>query len=188
MINYQKIGRASVRLSPRSIMFCVVAIVAVLCGLGCEIVNEDLPSYEQTSIVKVGDKAPELDLLSVDGEPVVVGGMSDEPTLLILFSHTCPDCKALLDDLQSRIGSGVEMPRVVAVSRGGYSEEIVAYRDENGYTFTIVAAAREEAFVHYATMYVPRCYIIDCEGVVQYMTIEYDESYIDDLLAVASKL
>ena len=96
-------------------------------------------------------------------------------------------CKNLLDALQRIINSGVVPPRILAVSRGGSLEEIVAFREENDYTFTMAANADRSIYSLYATMYVPRCYVIDSEGVVRFVTFEYSEGDVDRLFAEAQK-
>jgi hypothetical protein len=40
----------------------------------------------------------------------------------------------------------------------------------------------------YATMYVPRTYLINTEGIVTYTTIEYDSSYIPTILTEIDSL
>lgn len=187
MINLMKISYSAVWLSLRTLLLCVAAVVAVLTVVGCDIISDELPSYEETSIVNVGDNAPVFSIETIDGELVTVGGVRDASTLLILFSHTCPDCKNLLDALQRIINSGVVPPRILAVSRGGSLEEIVAFREENDYTFTMAANADRSIYSLYATMYVPRCYVIDSEGVVRFVTFEYSEGDVDRLFAEAQK-
>ena len=187
MINSAKIARFVKCHLLNRLFFVVVAAVVMTAVVGCEIVNDDLPSYEATSIVKVGDKAPEFRVETIDGEYVAVGGECDDVTLLILFSHTCPDCHNLLNALQSRISCGVATPRIVAVSRGGSLTDITAYRDKNGYTFSLVADPERSVYQLYATMYVPRCYIIDRQGVVRFMTYEYTEGDVDQLFVEAEK-
>lgn len=151
--------------------------------VGCSVFDDPLPSYSDTSIVNVGDRAPHFVVESIEGELLSVAGESDPATLLVLFSHTCPDCKALLDAIQKRINDGVVPPRIVAVARGGEEVEIREFVQQNGYTFPIAANPDAEIYYQYATMYVPRCYVIDNEGYVQYISFEDSANNIDTLFS-----
>ena len=160
-----------------------VAVALSWLGAACSVFDDPPTSYSDSSIVKVGDIAPPFVVESITGEWLSVGGDNDPATLLILFSHTCPDCKALLDAIKSKIDSGVVPPRIVAVSRGGTLSDISAYAEQNGYTIPMAANPDAVVYYQYATMYVPRCYVIDSEGRVQYMSYENSADVVDTLLS-----
>lgn len=147
---------------------------------GCNAINEELPTYEETSLVWEGDVAPDFTITLLRGEEVTLSSLRGEVVLLTLFTHTCPDCKMLFDDLmlsKADIDSlGVKM---LAISRGGTAEEIESYIESNGYDFLVGADPTADIFYTlYATAYVPRCYLINKQGIIDTATIEYDESYI----------
>lgn len=50
---------------------------------------------------KVGEAAPVLDLLSLDGQQISIGAPNQHSTLLFFLSPTCPVCKKLLPILRS---------------------------------------------------------------------------------------
>lgn len=151
----------------------------------CSAINEELPSYADTSIITVGDSAPDFEATLLDGERITLSELRTNEVLLILFSHTCPDCKALLDDMKGAEehfnALGV---RLLLVARDGNEEQIAAYMQENAYTFDVVADPERTIYNLYATMYVPRTYLIDTEGVVVHTTVEYEESHIAEILNV----
>jgi peroxiredoxin len=188
MINLVKIGCIRAHQSLCRVAVAVFVVVATLFASGCDVINDSLPTYEQSSIVKQGDYAPAFVAQTIDGESVVVGGESDSPLLLILFSHTCPDCKNLFTALQDAIDSGVNAPDIIAVSRGGTLDDIRAYRAENGFSFRMVADESTNIYYLYAEAYVPRCYVIDRHGVVQFMTYEYTPGDVELLFDSALSL
>lgn len=154
----------------------------MLCvSVGCEsIVTEELPSYEDTSLVSIGERAPNFKIEALDGNMLTI--REGEVSLLILFSHTCPDCINLMSDLQQYIDAGGEHPSIIAVSRGGTREQIEEFAAEHNLTFPIAADEQKDIYYQYATMYVPRCYIIDNEGIIRYITYEYRDGDIDTLM------
>ncbi len=158
-------------------------LIATIFLHGCGTINEELPSYEETSIVNVGDEAPDFTATTLAGDMFTLSEHRGEVVLLILFSHTCPDCKALLDDMNGVL-TDIEAlgARVIAIAREGNRADIEEYMIKNGYLFDVVVDNNREIYNSYATMYVPRTYLINTEGIVTYTTIEYDSSYIPTIL------
>lgn len=162
-------------------LFCniIVSILAlVFTGCGRHVI-EDLPSYEESSLVKEGDKAPLFSATLLDGTVVSLADYQGEYVMLILFSHTCPDCKTLLDDLHSGdlfadylTWSGDMAMTVLAVGRDATTTQLQEYCSKNGYTVDMIADNNRAIFNLYATTYVPRVYIIDPQGVIEKMYIE----------------
>lgn len=167
----------------RRFLLLTITLFAVMGLVGCSVINDELPTYEESSIVVEGDIAPNFTTTTLEGESVTLSSLRGGAVLLIFFTHTCPDCKALFDDLaqkQPEIEAlGV---RVLAVSRGGSQADIEAYMAKNGYAFDAVADAEAQIYRLYATAYVPRCYLINASGVVDAVAIEYEASHILRLL------
>jgi peroxiredoxin len=161
-----------------------------LANVGCGTINENLPTYEQTSIIRVGDIAPDFSVTLISGEDVTLAEvLNQQPLLLIFFSHTCPDCKALLDDMQeAKQHINALGVRVLAISRDGSTEEVVTYFSDNGYQFDVAVDVERSVYNLYATMYVPRTYLINSSGVVQYTTVEYSEDHIPNLIGMMATI
>lgn len=152
--------------------------------VGCGTITEGLPSYEESSIVVVGDNAPDFVATTLGGESVTLSALQGDEVLLVLFSHECPDCKMLLDDMQAANGGFEELGVcVLLVARDGKAGDVATYMSENGYEFDVVADPDRAIYNLYATTYVPRTYLLNKEGVVVHMTIEYDASYVDQILS-----
>lgn len=150
--------------------FCIIIVaIAAFTFTGCnDLVIEDLPTYEESSLVNEGDNAPLFSATLLDGTAVSLADYRGEYMMLILFSHTCPDCKTLLDDLHS---GGMAMT-VLAVGRDATTTQLQEYCSKNGYTVDMIADNNRAIFNLYATTYVPRVYIIDPQGVIEKMYIE----------------
>lgn len=160
-----------------------IFVVALVVVGGCKGgIYEELPTYEQSTLVGVGDMAPTFVTELVDGRSVALEEYRGKDMLLILFSHTCPDCKRLLDDLQVAIVRGEATLPILAIGRDGTVEELLNYRATNGYTIDMAPDANRAIFNLYATTYVPRAYRINAEGRIVKFTIEYEQNYISTLL------
>lgn len=154
--------------------------------VGCQAIVEELPSYEETSIVDVGDMAPGFEIEALDG--TVLRMPNGEPTLLILFSHTCPDCKRMMSDLQNELSNTALEYNIMAISRGGEKYEVEAFVAENNLQFRVAVDVDATIYYQYAKMYVPRCYVIDANGNVCFVTYEYQKGDIDSLLTQLNML
>lgn len=164
-------------------------LMATMLLSGCGAIQEVLPTYEESSIVAVGDKAPDFTATTIKGESITLSELDNEATLLVLFSHTCPDCKALFDDLMLYKSDIDAMgARVIAISRGGTKSEITEYMERNGYDFDAVADSNKEIYYQYATAYVPRTYLIDKDGFVVNTTIEYKSEHLPQIVALIEAL
>ncbi|MBR2628614.1 MAG: TlpA family protein disulfide reductase [Alistipes sp.] len=167
--------------------FCIIIVaIAAFTFTGCnELVIEDLPTYEESSLVNEGDNAPLFSATLLDGTAVSLADYRGEYMMLILFSHTCPDCKMLLDDLQGHIDAEVQLPAILAIGRDATSEELLLYRSKHGYSIPMTSDASRSIFNLYATTYVPRVYLIDSGGYIVKMFIEYESHYLDELIEEA---
>ena len=78
----------------------------------------------QLSKIEVGDPAPELELLDLEGRPVRIGGPSKDEsrTLLFFLSPTCPICETLLPSVERVAQTEVPRVRVVLASDGPAEE------------------------------------------------------------------
>lgn len=168
-------------------LLCFINIaLSMLLLVGCDnSILEESPTYEQSSLVVVGDKAPSFAATLIDGGRVSLSDYRGALLMLVLFSHTCPDCQMLLDDIQGRIEDDVQLPTILAIGRDATSEELLAYRSEHGYSLPMASDASRSIFNLYATTYVPRVYLIDSEGFIVKMFVEYEPHYLDELIEEA---
>jgi peroxiredoxin len=94
----------------------------------------------------------------------------------------------MMSDLQTYLNNNDAEGRIIAISRGGTHSEIASFRDELGITFAIAADEQAEIYYKYATMYVPRCYVVDSNGMVRLMTYEYQSGDVEKLMSELKKL
>lgn len=164
----------------RRVLFLLVAICFAACGT----IGEEYPTHEESSVVGVGDVAPDFTVELLGGERVTLSELRGEVVLLVLFSHECPDCKMLMDDMQAARDDfddwGV---RILAIERDGSAEDVETYMASHGYDFDVAVDDNRAIYNLYATMYVPRTYLIDSEGIIVHATIEYDASYVARILS-----
>ena len=164
----------------RRVLFLLVAICFAACGT----IGEEYPTHEESSVVGVGDVAPDFAVELLGGERVTLAELRGEVVLLVLFSHECPDCKMLMDDMQAARDYFDDLGvRILAIERDGSAEDVETYMASHGYDFDVAVDDNRAIYNLYATMYVPRTYLIDSEGIIVHATIEYDASYVARILS-----
>ena len=164
----------------RRVLFLLVAICFAACGT----IGEEYPTHEESSVVGVGDVAPDFTVELLGGERETLSELRGEVVLLVLFSHECPDCKMLMDDMQAARDYFDDLGvRILAIERDGSAEDVETYMASHGYDFDVAVDDNRAIYNLYATMYVPRTYLIDSEGIIVHATIEYDASYVARILS-----
>ena len=164
----------------RRVLFLLVAICFAACGT----IGEEYPTHEESSVVGVGEVAPDFAVELLGGERVTLAELRGEVVLLVLFSHECPDCKMLMDDMQAARDYFDDLGvRILAIERDGSAEDVETYMASHGYDFDVAVDDNRAIYNLYATMYVPRTYLIDSEGIIVHATIEYDASYVARILS-----
>jgi methylamine dehydrogenase accessory protein MauD len=113
---------------------------------------------------RVGEPAPELDLVDLAGRPVHVGGASRGGTLLFFVSPTCPVCKKLLPIVRAAARSERDLELVLA-SDGDAVEHAAFVRRAGLEAETYVLST--ELGMRWRVGKLPHAVLIDARGVVR---------------------
>lgn len=149
---------------------------------GC--IREDSPTAEESTLVRVGDMAPDFTVEMFDGGDVRLSDLRGRVVLLIFFASWCPECREELGALQSRVLERFEGTTfsLLCISRGESRESIAAFRTAYGLLYPMGLDPSASIYGLYATELVPRNYLLDRTGRVVSLTVGYDESGFDLLL------
>ena len=141
----------------KRILLCVATIIALCSCIG----EEDEYTHENTSIVKVGDKAPDFTVELLNGEKITLSSLQEKALMLIFFSTGCPDCQAQFAEMQRLISQSEPHFRIIAISRAESLDTTAAF------------IQNRSIYNKYATRFVPRNYLIDNFGEIKALTVEY---------------
>jgi len=135
-------------------------ILSVLFILTSGCVNDSEP--EIRSLIRVGDRLPQFDVVMNDGSSVTTQSLAGRPSVVLLFSTTCDDCRRFLpvvEDLHK------ELPelKIVCIARDGDAASISAYWVDNGLTLPYSPQPRRDVYEMFATGGVPRTYVSDAK-------------------------
>jgi peroxiredoxin len=138
-----------------------------------DLTQDDL---EATTLIHAGDKAPDFSVEMLDGSTVTLSSLQGKPVLLIFWATWCPPCREELSHLQEgvidRYGDAIT---VLPISRGEERTTVENFLSKMGYTFAVGLDGDQSIYRKYASNYIPRCFVIDAQGVVKYAGVGYDE-------------
>lgn len=138
--------------------------------------------------VQVDYPAPELELIALDGDPVVLNDYLGKVVLVNLWATWCPPCREEMPTLQSFYEKyQADGFVLLAIDQGETAEQVVPFADEFSLTFPIWLDTGSEAGNAFKTMNLPSSYVIDRTGRVRLMWIggiskKNLEKYVPDVI------
>ena len=175
----------------RMILNILGAAAIALSATSCSFIDnqEVAPTYEKSTLVNVGDTAPDFTVNLISGESVTLSQFQGKTVLLVFFDSKCPDCQAQLALLDGVINTFADKKfEVLTISRGEKRDAVREYIDNMGYKFKVGVDPTKEIYSLYATYYVPRCYVIDSLGHVVALSAEYDSAEFELIVKVINSL
>ncbi len=131
---------------------------------------------------RVGEPAPALELETISGSPLTVGGRSrsDRGTLLFFLSPTCPVCDQLIPAIRSLHAAESSRLDVVFASDGDLARQR-SFRHEKGLEdFPYVVSA--ELGVAFRVGRLPHAVLIDRDGIVRGQGLVNSREHLESLL------
>ena len=163
-------------------------IVASLIVVGC--INDNRETPEETTLVKIGQIAPDFSAsLYPEGE-TRLSSLRGNVVLLTLWDPGCATCQKEIAVVQERIidhFQGEEFS-YLPIARDQDYNAIKSFCEEKGYSFPIGLDPEREIYHLYATKFVPRSFIIDREGVIRTIEVEYELEKLDKIVATIEQM
>ena len=118
-------------------------------------------------------KAPDFELVDLNGEAVTLSSLSDKPTLLFFWAPWCSICKLTMPNLDDFYQSHSEKFNVVSVALSFQSaDEIVNFMHEENYTFPTLLG-NDIVSKDYKIQGFPTYYVIDTDSIVVNKSMGY---------------
>ena len=165
-----------------ALIVVIVAVIALLPS-GNEPAREET-EIEATTLVKVGEEAPNFTVEMFDGSTVSLAELRGKVVLLNFWATWCPPCREELTHVQEEIiDRFAERPFVfLPVSRGESREAVAAFREETGYEFPMGLDSTRTVYDRFASNYIPRNFLIDAKGKVVAATVGFDDLEFEELI------
>ena len=148
-----------------------------------------LSSCKEEQIARMGELAPEIGAINLEGETVLLSDLKGKVTLLNFWQGGCVPCLTEMPHLQAIHEKYQGRPvYILSVNNGGGPRIIRNAIEETNVTFDFAVDELFVASTRYQVHFFPTSFIIDKNGIVRDKIIgevrEQDiNQHIDDLLA-----
>ncbi|AVQ98233.1 redoxin domain-containing protein [Oceanobacillus sp. M65] len=119
--------------------------------------------------VNVGDKAPDFELKTLEGEQVRLSDYRGERVLLNFWSTWCPPCRQEMPDMQQFFQDQDPVILAVNLTDTEVNQKTVReFIEEFGVTFPVLLDEKAKVSQLYRIQPIPTTYFIDAEGKIRY--------------------
>lgn len=165
----------------------------LLCGMllaGC-IWGEEQAGPEESSLVRTGEAAPDFTAAMTDGSSQRLSDLRGKVVLLTFWCTWCPTCQEEMAAVgKEAVERFAGRPFVfLPVSRGESLEEVRGYLAREGLGFPSGIDPEGAIYGLYATLYVPRNYVIGPDGKVVHQNADYTpQDFVQVVAAIEAAL
>jgi len=127
-----------------------------------------------------GEKAPDLELKTLDGEKVKLSDYEGEKVIVNFWATWCPPCREEIPDLQKLYDNYDVEILAIDLTETESSLDVVEefVYDEFEMTFPVLLDETSEVANMYQVMAYPTSYMVDTEGYIQFLAMgamEYEQ-------------
>jgi len=132
--------------------------------------------------LKIGDIAPNWNLVSTKGEMLTLNDFKGDMVLIDFFYASCPPCIEVLPSLNGLHKKYKDKGlHVIGISRNDTQKTLESFIDRHGIYYTLLLG-NQDVDSAYNISYVPTTYLIDKEGKILFQHIgKYDPSTLEKL-------
>ncbi|WP_339730510.1 redoxin domain-containing protein [uncultured Gimesia sp.] len=174
----------------------LLSMAAVLCLLGTQqavqwwifmpslakeqmkVINEArAEEFAKTSVVQVGDAAPDFSLMLTNGEAFSLSAARGDVVLINFYSNWCGPCRLELPHFQQiwEARKNNLRFRMLVIGREETTESVQEFCKENGFTFPAAADPDRGVYSLFAKESIPRTLVISPEGTILFYTAGFYE-------------
>ena len=166
----------------------ILTTLLCFCGAGC--ISDKQESPDKTTLVTVGDLAPDFEVELTDGEKIRLSELQGKIVLLTLWDPECPTCRTEMMAVEERIINRLQDEDFIylPIARGCNIPQVMAFLQAHNLNFAAGADPNRVIYSLYATLYVPRSFIIDPQGVIRHSAVEYKLSHLDKMAEIIEAL
>lgn len=138
-------------------------------------IKEELPDTSGiVNYITVGDEVPAFSVSDGENNTFTSASLKGKRTLLVFFHTGCSDCQRELPKVNAVWKALKEEDgyQVVAIAREEKRSDVAAYWAAHHFTVPFYLDMDRSVFSLFANSTIPRLYIIDPDGVVQWMATE----------------
>ena len=171
----------------RKAYMLLLALFTLFVGVDCASAQDE--EIAKTTLVKVGDAAPDFTVTMFDGEQLTLSKLKGKVVLVNFWATWCPPCREELTHVEKEIIKAFEGQEFVflPISRGEKRETVEKFRKKMGYSFPMGLDPDQSIFNKFASNYIPRNFLIGKDGKIVYLSVGYDEKEFKELISAIDK-
>jgi len=158
------------------LLWFLAALLMTACG-GCSATDDKADGDEamDADSLVVGDQLPAFEVTMNDGTVVRTADLQGQPSVVVLFSVDCPDCRHELPEVQklwdrSRqgelTGDGKPLP-IVLIARKNLAEDIEPFWKFSEFSMPYSPQPDRKVYSRFAPSRIPRIYISDASTTIR---------------------
>lgn len=166
------------------------AILLLMSMMVVSCINDENKTSEETTLVRLGDKAPNFTVEFYPSGSISLSSLQGEVVLLTFWDPECPTCRKEIAVAQQRIIDRFEGEafHYLPIARGQDYNSIKVFFLANGYTFPVGIDPKREIYNIYASKYVPRSFIIDKQGFIRHIYVEYELPELNSIISAIEQM
>ena len=171
----------------RKAYMLLLALFTLFVGVDCASAQDE--EIAKTTLVKVGDAAPDFTVTMFDGSEVTLSKLKGKVVLVNFWATWCPPCREELTHVEKEIIEAFDGQEFVflPISRGEKRETVEKFRKKMGYSFPMGLDPDQSIFNKFASNYVPRNFLIGKDGKIAFISVGFDEAEFQALIAEIKK-
>jgi peroxiredoxin len=165
----------------------LLALFTLFVGVDCASAQDE--EIAKTTLVKVGEAAPDFTVAMFDGSEVTLSKLKGKVVLVNFWATWCPPCREELTHVEKEIIKAFEGQEFVflPISRGEKRETVEKFRKKMGYSFPMGLDPDQSIFNKFASNYIPRNFLIGKDGKIAFISVGFDEAEFQALIAEIKK-
>ncbi|MDN4607314.1 thiol-disulfide oxidoreductase ResA [Sporosarcina highlanderae] len=129
-------------------------------------------SKDKVKVLAVGDKAPDFELVDIDGNKHRLSDYKGKGVFLNFWGTWCPPCKREMPDMEEQYKAFKDKGvHVLSVNSGESNLKVETFRDQYGLSFPIVIDKTKDIRELYNIQPLPTTFLIDKDGRIQKIII-----------------
>jgi len=161
------------RMSKKTRLIVVIVIIAVGAIVGIALSQGSCSPSDSTLL---SQKAPDFTLPTMTGANVTLSELEGTPVVLNFWSIGCPACRQQLPYIEAVAQQSEEEIKAIAINMVDNAASVQTFFGDYEPTMIVALDASREAFVDYCRKdnprgYIPITFLVDSEGIVQYIKI-----------------
>jgi peroxiredoxin len=139
----------------------------------------------QTTLVKVGQSAPDFTCKTITGEEFSLSQQKGKVVLINFFATWCGPCQTELPHLQKGIQQQYADRkdfRLIVIGREHNAEELEKFAKEKNLSLPMAPDPKREIYGKYAAKYIPRNIVVGKDGKIKLASAGYTESGFQEIV------